>query len=245
MRSPKAAPDAARAPRLDRPSFGQRLLADIRKNWILYVMVLPVLAYYLLFSYVPMAGIQLAFKKYMIKKGIWGSPWVGLKNFSRFFKGYNFWTLIWNTMAISLYSLVVGTVVPILFSVLINYVRHKRWKKTLQMVTYLPYFISNVVLVGMLAIFLGDSGLINALLQRLGLEAIPFLSSADPRGGHRGRRFHLAPHLAHRSGRASADGSRSVHHEPWQCHQRRLRKGPADAELAQYLHLGGAFHLRL
>ena len=65
MRSPKAAPDAARAPRLDRPSFGQRLLADIRKNWILYVMVLPVLAYYLLFSYVPMAGIQLAFKKYM------------------------------------------------------------------------------------------------------------------------------------------------------------------------------------
>ena len=95
----------------------------------------------------------------------------------RFFKGYNFWTLIWNTMAISLYSLVVGTVVPILFSVLINYVRHKRWKKTLQMVTYLPYFISNVVLVGMLAIFLGDSGLINALLQRLGLEAIPFLSS--------------------------------------------------------------------
>lgn len=172
MRSPKAAPDAARAPRLDRPSFGQRLLADIRKNWILYVMVLPVLAYYLLFSYVPMAGIQLAFKKYMIKKGIWGSPWVGLKNFSRFFKGYNFWTLIWNTMAISLYSLVVGTVVPILFSVLINYVRHKRWKKTLQMVTYLPYFISNVVLVGMLAIFLGDSGLINALLQRLGLEAI-------------------------------------------------------------------------
>lgn len=80
-------------------------------------------------------------------------------------------------MAISLYGLVVGTVVPILFSVLINYVRHKRWKKTLQMVTYLPYFISNVVLVGMLAIFLGDSGLINALLQRLGLEAIPFLSS--------------------------------------------------------------------
>lgn len=182
MRSPKAAPDAARAPRLDRPSFGQRLLADIRKNWILYVMVLPVLAYYLLFSYVPMAGIQLAFKKYMIKKGIWGSPWVGLKNFSRFFKGYNFWTLIWNTMAISLYSLVVGTVVPILFSVLINYVRHKRWKKTLQMVTYLPYFISNVVLVGMLAIFLGDSGLINALLQRLGLEAIPFCPPASSSG---------------------------------------------------------------
>ena len=177
MSRSKTTPTAARAPRLDRPGFGQRLRADFRKNWILYAMVLPVLAYYLLFSYVPMAGIQLAFKKYMIKQGIWGSPWVGLKNFKRFFTGYNFWTLIWNTMAISLYSLVVGTVVPILFSVLINYVRHKRWKKTLQMVTYLPYFISNVVLVGMLAIFLGDSGLINALLQKLGMEAIPFLSS--------------------------------------------------------------------
>jgi len=162
---------------LSRSSFGKRLINDLKKNWILYAMVLPIVAYYLLFSYIPMAGVQLAFKKYLIKAGIWGSPWVGLKNFIRFFNGYNFWTLIWNTLSISLYSLVVGTVVPILFSLLINYVRAKQWKKTLQMVTYLPYFISNVVLVGMLGIFLGDSGLINSLLQRLGLEAVPFLSS--------------------------------------------------------------------
>lgn len=162
---------------LGKKPFRQRLAEDLKKNWILYAMILPVVAYYLLFSYVPMAGIQLAFKKYVIKEGIWGSPWVGLKNFTRFFKGYNFWTLIWNTLSISLYTLVVGTVIPILFSVLINYVRGRRWKKTLQMVTYLPYFISNVVLVGMLGIFLGDSGLVNAFLEKFGLEAIPFLSS--------------------------------------------------------------------
>lgn len=177
MHKQKDAPTQSTTLRSVRPSFGQRFLNDLRKNWILYVMILPVVAYYFLFSYEPMAGIQLAFKKYLIKESIWGSPWIGFKNFTRFFTAYNFWQLIWNTLAISLYSLVVGTVVPILFSVLINYVRHKHWKKALQMVTYLPYFISNVVLVGMLGIFLGDSGLINALLQKIGLDAIPFLSS--------------------------------------------------------------------
>ena len=157
--------------------FGQKLKKDLKKNWILYVMVIPVVAYYILFSYVPMAGVQLAFKKYIIKEGIWGSPFIGFKNFTRFFQGYNFWTIIWNTLAISLYCLVAGTFVPILFSLLINYVLHKHWKRTLQMVTYLPYFISNVVLVGMLGIFLGDSGLVNALLELMGADAIPFLSS--------------------------------------------------------------------
>ncbi len=157
--------------------FGQRLKKDLKKNWILYLMVIPVVAYYILFSYVPMAGVQLAFKKYIIKDGIWGSPFIGFKNFIRFFQGYNFWTIIWNTLSISLYCLVAGTLVPILFSLLINYVVQKHWKRTLQMVTYLPYFISNVVLVGMLSIFLGDSGLVNALLELVGAEAIPFLSS--------------------------------------------------------------------
>lgn len=158
-------------------NFLRRFGQDIKTNWILYVMILPVVAYYVLFSYVPMAGIQLAFKKYRIKDGIWGSPWVGFDHFERFFSSYNFSTLILNTLAISIYCLIIGAVVPVLFSVLINYVRGKKWKKTLQMVTYLPYFISNVVMVGMLGIFLGDSGIINVLLQKLGLQAIPFLSS--------------------------------------------------------------------
>ena len=157
--------------------FLQRLGKDLKTNWILYVMILPVIAYYVLFSYIPMAGIQLAFKKYRIKEGIWGSPWIGFDHFERFFSSYNFSTLILNTLAISVYCLIIGAVIPVLFSVLINYVRGKKWKKTLQMVTYLPYFISNVVMVGMLSIFLGDSGIVNVLLENLGLEAVPFLSS--------------------------------------------------------------------
>lgn len=157
--------------------FLRRFGKDLRTNWILYVMILPVIVYYVLFSYVPMAGIQLAFKKYRIKDGIWGSPWIGFDHFERFFSSYNFSTLIMNTLAISVYCLIIGAVVPVVFSVLINYVRGKQWKKTLQMVTYLPYFISNVVMVGMLGIFLGDSGIVNVLLEKIGLEAVPFLSS--------------------------------------------------------------------
>ena len=122
-------------PPKQREGFGRRLTKDLKRNYILYLMILPVVAYFFLFSYVPMAGAQLAFKDYLIKESIWGSPWVGWKHFARFFSSYNFWDLLRNTLAISLYCLVVGTVVPILFSVLINYVRNKRWQKTLQMVT--------------------------------------------------------------------------------------------------------------
>lgn len=160
-------------------TFLQRLGKDLKTNYILYLMVLPVLAYYVLFSYVPMAGIQLAFKNYRIKEGIWGSPWIGFDHFARFFQSYNFTTLLWNTLALSLYCLIVGMVIPVLFSLMINYVRNSRWKKTLQMVTYLPYFISTVVMVGMLGIFLGETGLVNTFLQELGMQPVSFLTSGD------------------------------------------------------------------
>ena len=159
--------------------FWARLGKDIRVNYILYLMLVPVTVYFVLFCYIPMAGGQMAFKSYQIKAGIWGSPWGGLKHFRRFFSGYNFGGLLKNTVYISLYSLIAGSVVPILFSLMINYVRSGRWKKTLQMVTYLPYFISNVVLVGMLGIFLGDSGIVNVALKSLGAEGISFLSSGS------------------------------------------------------------------
>ena len=177
MRQKKAKKKARAVGEKGKNSFLLRLMKDLKTNYILYLMILPVAAYYLLFSYVPMTGIQLAFKNYRIKDGIWGSPWVGLAHFRRFFSSYNFSTLIWNTLAISLYCLIIGAVIPVLFSVLINYIRSSKWKKTLQMVTYLPYFISTVVLVGMLGIFLGDSGIINVFLEKLGMGSVPFLSS--------------------------------------------------------------------
>ena len=100
-------------------NFGNILITDIRKNWILYVMILPVVAYYIIFSYMPMYGITLAFKTYRIKLGIMNSPWVGFKNFERLFYSYIFWDLIKNTLGISVYSLIVGFPAPIIFAMLI------------------------------------------------------------------------------------------------------------------------------
>ena len=89
-------------------SLPARLLKDMRKNWILYVMILPVVVYYIIFAYAPIYGIQLAFKDYIVKKGIWGSPWIGMENFTRFFSSYNFGLLLKNTIGISVYSILVG-----------------------------------------------------------------------------------------------------------------------------------------
>ena len=133
--------------------------------------------YYIIFAYVPMYGVQLAFKEFIARDGIWGSPWIGFENFERFFSSYNFIALLKNTLGISVYSLVVGFPLPILFALLLNYIRSTKLKKTVQMVSYAPYFISTVVMCGMIVIFLqADTGIINQLLMALGMESVSFLS---------------------------------------------------------------------
>ena len=97
-------------------SLWGRLRKDIRKNWILYVMILPVVLYFIIFHYWPMYGVQLAFKDYHVKAGITGSPWVGFEHFQRFFSSYNFKNLIMNTLELSLYSLLAGFPIPIIFA---------------------------------------------------------------------------------------------------------------------------------
>jgi len=160
-------------------SYWQSLFKNIKVNWILYVMILPVLVYYIIFSYVPMYGIVLAFKKYSIRNGIMGSPWIGLKNFEKFFGTYNFWQLIGNTVGISFYSLIVGFPLPILFALLLNYLRSNRLRKVVQMVSYAPYFISTVVICGMISLFLNvDIGIVNKFLNFFGVESINFLAEA-------------------------------------------------------------------
>ena len=123
-------------------SLGIRLLKNMKKNWILYVMIAPVVVYYIVFAYTPMYGILLAFKNYKVKQGIMGSPWVGLDHFRRFFSAYNFKQLIGNTVGISVYSLIIGFPIPIVFALMLNYLTHNRLKKVVQMVSYAPYFIS-------------------------------------------------------------------------------------------------------
>ena len=161
-------------------TFFQRLKKDFCKNWILYVMILPVVIYYVVFAYAPMYGIQLAFKNYRVKQGIWGSPWVGFEHFQRFFSAYNFKQLIGNTIGISVYSILVGFPIPIIFALMLNYLRNKFLKKTVQMVSYAPYFISTVVMCGMIAIFLNvDTGIFNTIRNLFGLESVDFLAKAE------------------------------------------------------------------
>ena len=157
-----------------------RLGKDMKKNWILYVMILPVVIYYVVFAYGPLYGIQLAFKDYIIKDGIWGSPWVGFEHFTRFFSSYNFELLLKNTIGISLYSILVGFPIPIMFALLLNYLKNKHLKKTIQMASYAPYFISTVVMCGMIVIFLNpDTGIFNTIRGWLGLESIDFLGKPE------------------------------------------------------------------
>lgn len=157
--------------------FRHRLARDLKKNWLLWVMFIPVLAYYIIFSYIPMYGITLAFKNYKAKLGILGSPWIGFDYFERFFSSYNFVNLIKNTLGISVYTLVVGFPIPIIFALLLNYLRLHKLKKVVQMVSYVPYFISTVVICGMMSVFLSTRfGVVNFVLNKLGFETISFLT---------------------------------------------------------------------
>jgi putative aldouronate transport system permease protein len=150
---------------------------SLRRNWDLYLLIAPVVAYFVIFQYVPMYGLQIAFKDFIATKGIAGSDWVGLKHFERFFDSYLFWRVITNTLGIGLYELAVGFPVPILLALMINEVRGKRFKKTIQTVTYAPHFLSTVVVVGMLMIFLSpNNGIINRITQLFGHKTIAFMT---------------------------------------------------------------------
>lgn len=130
--------------------MNNNLLRRIGNHWQIYCFLLLPLVYLILFCYVPMTGVQIAFRKFTIRDGIWGSKWVGLSNLSKFFDTYNSWTIIKNTLTISLYSIVAGFPIPILFALMLNCVRNERYKKAIQTITYMPHFISTVVIVGMI-----------------------------------------------------------------------------------------------
>ena len=138
------------------------LANHFRLYWQLWIMVLPAIILVLIFSYGPMYGIQLAFRDFDVSKGITGGKWEGLKYFNQFFKDPMFWQIIRNTLRISLWTLVMGFFAPIILALLINQISSKRTKTLVQTITYMPHFISTVVMVSMLNIFLApNSGLIS------------------------------------------------------------------------------------
>ena len=164
---------------------GKRTKGEERKRRILasrqlYLFILPTFLVFLIFSYIPMYGVLIAFKDYIPTLGVWGSPWVGFKHFTRFFDSYYFWDLLKNTIGISVYSLVVGFPLPIILALALNEIKDGPLKKFSQTVTYAPNFISTVVMVGMILAFLNPStGIINHVIELLGMEPIAFME--DPR----------------------------------------------------------------
>jgi len=150
-------------------NYFKRLGKCIVSNKDLYLMILPVLAFYIIFHYVPMYGVVIAFKNFTPGLGIMDSPWVGMQNFAEFFTGMYFFRIVKNTLIISVTSIIVGFPAPIIFALLLNELRNQRFKKLVQTVTYMPHFISLVVVCGMILQFTKDTGVISYVLNFFGV----------------------------------------------------------------------------
>lgn len=157
--------------------------AEIKRSLSLYALMTPSLILLILFSYLPMYGIIIAFKDYNAVQGIWGSPWTknfGFSHFIRFVTAYNFTSLIKNTLVLSLYSLVVNAICPVVLALFVNEIQSKAFKRTVQTISYSPYFISCVVMVGMVVSFLNvDRGIVNKVITSFGGKGTMFMSDPD------------------------------------------------------------------
>lgn len=151
-----------------------------KQDWVLWLFVSPVFLYFLVFHYFPLYGIQLAFKDFWAAKGIAGSPWVGIDNFRRFFTSYNNVAVIVNTVSLGLLVLAAGFPMPILLALMLHNAARPRLKRIVQNLSYIPYFISTVVMVSMLTVFLSPrSGIINILLSRMGVDQVHFMAKPE------------------------------------------------------------------
>jgi putative aldouronate transport system permease protein len=154
-------------------------LKKILSSYQLYLFLLPALIYFIVFHYVPMYGVLIAFKDFVATKGIMGSPWVGFKHFERFFESYQFWTLIKNTLGLSVIQLIVGFPLPIFLALMLNQIRSEKYKRFVQTVVYAPHFISVVVLAGMIYVFFSNNGLINNIILIFGGDPISFMAKPE------------------------------------------------------------------
>ena len=157
----------------------QRVQRQLRRNWQLYVLLIPVIAYFIIFKYWPMYGVQISFRQFMAVKGIWGSPWVGLDHFKRIFITPAAITAIKNTVTLSVQRIFWEFPAPILMALLITELRGERLKKAYQTIFTFPHFISWVVVSQLLTVLFADAGGVNMLISSLGLEKIAFLADGD------------------------------------------------------------------
>lgn len=159
-----------------RLSFGKIMQRDAS----LWLFCLPGIVLTFIFSYIPMYGVQLAFRRFNATAGIWNSPWVGLDYFRRFFESPYFSTTIRNTIILSVYGLVVSFPMPIILAMMLNSFRHKRYRRVIQTITYAPHFISTVVMAGMIILFLSPTiGVVNNVMQMFGLDSVNFMARRE------------------------------------------------------------------
>lgn len=161
---------------------GSRIERDIKKikrHWQLYLVILLPVLYLIVFQYIPMIGVQIAFKDYNLSKGIFESPWVGMKHFKSFISSYQFSRLMINTLGLSVYQIVAGFAPPIILAIALNYCTRKFFSKSVQMITYMPHFISTVLLVTIVFQVLSINGLVNNVIKLIGFEPIHFLGEPN------------------------------------------------------------------
>lgn len=150
------------------------LKKSLSKYWQMYLLLIPVITYYVVFKYMPMVGAQIAFKNFSFRKGIWGSAWVGLAHFERFFSSSQSITIIWNTLYLGFLTIIFCFPMPIFLALIVNEIRNERFKNTLKTITYAPHFVSTIVVVGMMMSMCSPStGIINTFAVKLGLFKEP------------------------------------------------------------------------
>ncbi len=176
VKQPATASEPAARPN----SLAARWRRSLRRHWQLYLLIIPPLLYFVVFKYVPMSNIVIAFKNYSVVRGVWESPWVGLKNFEMFFRNPVFWILIKNTLLLSGYAILAGFPIPLMLALMLNEVRHRFFKKTVQLVTYAPYFISTVVIVSMMILLTAPRlGLVSKTFGFFGVDAPDLFGNPD------------------------------------------------------------------
>lgn len=158
----------------------QKIVHHLRREWQLYVMLLPTIIWFIVFLYKPMYGLQIAFKDYSIFKGVANSPWIGLEHFTYLFDNDQFLRAVMNTIQISALNLLFGFPAPIILALMFNEVLHATYKKTAQTIVYLPHFISSVIIAGIvITAFSPSVGVVNTLLEWFGIDAIYFLTKPE------------------------------------------------------------------
>jgi len=168
-------PNISRAKSTNKLRLIKRLRRDFKLNKYAYLLLVPACLYYIIFHYVPLFGAQIAFRDFNFKLGIVGSPWVGFEHFKSFFSSYYFTRLITNTFLLSFYNILFGFPAPIILALMINEVKNRKFKRVTQSLTYLPHFISTVVVCGFILTFTARGGLINDIIAAFGGKTIAFM----------------------------------------------------------------------